>query len=194
MDQLAKNIRYLRKTQSWSQEEMARQMGVKRSSIAAYESKNVRPRLQFIQDIARKFGLTITQMVETDLEAEKSNFKPAENGQAASHNNGNANGTNGHNTTADPLAGFSPDLLHLQVDELENEQIRDFIEKSLQIKKMLEGFKMFYRFKMDQLSSEEQSHYKVQADIENFILLMEYLLTHNDAVIQALRNKYGQKN
>ena len=54
---LSKNLKFLRKSRQWSQEELARRLGIKRSNIAAYESKNVEPRLSLLLSMAKLFNV-----------------------------------------------------------------------------------------------------------------------------------------
>lgn len=42
-------------------------MGIKRSNIAAYETKNVEPRLSFINELANYFEIPLEDLVLTDL-------------------------------------------------------------------------------------------------------------------------------
>ncbi|HMQ08041.1 MAG TPA: helix-turn-helix transcriptional regulator [Saprospiraceae bacterium] len=64
----SKNIRYLRKLNKWSQEELADKLDIKRSSIAAYECKNVEPRLELMLRISRLFNVLVSDLVQKDFE------------------------------------------------------------------------------------------------------------------------------
>jgi len=167
MNYLSKNIRYLRKTRKWSQEALANKLNVKRSSIAAYESKNVRPRLDFIVDLARLFELNMSDLIEKDIESE---------GFA----NTNLTGRK------EPVVKA---LDKLSLDVKDRESVRDFVDRSLRIRKMLEGFKVFYKFKLENLEHLSDDARRLTADIENFLMLMEHLMVHNEAVIKAISEK-----
>ncbi|MCP9234540.1 helix-turn-helix domain-containing protein [Lewinella sp. JB7] len=67
MNFLSSNIRFLRKRRKLSQQQLADDLGIKRSNIAAYETKNVEPRLSLINDMARYFSVPLEDMVVTDI-------------------------------------------------------------------------------------------------------------------------------
>ena len=69
MNFLSSNLRFLRKRRKLSQQQLADDLGVKRSNIAAYETKNVEPRLALINDIARYFAIPLEHLIMTDLAA-----------------------------------------------------------------------------------------------------------------------------
>ena len=78
MNFLSSNIKFLRKQRKLSQQQLADDLGVKRSNIAAYETKNVEPRLALINEMAMYFTVPLEDLVITDLKA--------------AHLNGTANG------------------------------------------------------------------------------------------------------
>lgn len=75
---LSKNIRYLRKSKKWSQEELALKLGIKRSNIAAYESKNVEPRLGLILQMAKLFNVNMAELIRVNIEEEGGIQEPFE--------------------------------------------------------------------------------------------------------------------
>jgi transcriptional regulator with XRE-family HTH domain len=174
MNYLSKNIRYLRKSKKWSQEELAKRLGVKRSSIAAYERKNVRPRLDFIVGLSKMFNIRMSDLIEADIEAMGGLDKVK----------------NGYNAPKPELVDEKPGKLKLDISD--EESVKKFVERSIRIRKMLEGFKVFYKFKLESFESLSEDARRLTADIENFLLLMEHLLAHNDAIIRAISKKRHQ--
>ena len=84
MNFLSSNLRFLRKRRKLSQQQLADDLGVKRSNIAAYETKNVEPRLALINDISRYFDIPLEHLVTTDLAAvQPSEFQLIANGGSA---------------------------------------------------------------------------------------------------------------
>lgn len=69
MNFLSSNIRFLRKRHKLSQQQLADDLGIKRSNIAAYETKNVEPRLSLINKLADYFGVPLEDVILTDLRA-----------------------------------------------------------------------------------------------------------------------------
>ena len=161
---LSHNIKYLRKLNHLSQEELASKLDIKRSNIAAYESKNVEPRLRIILEIARLFDLSVKSLIEKKLEEgiefPKFNVEPSD---------------------------YSKNSQHLYIKD--NEDISKFIDKSIKIRKVLEGFKAFYTFKKNNIQNITPSKEKLMFDIDNFVQLMEHLLAYNETVIKAISNK-----
>ncbi len=173
MNYLSKNIRYLRKSRQWSQEALANKVGVKRSSIAAYESKNVRPRLDFIVELSKLFGVEMSDLIEKDMETIR------------------GNGTSKVDNLKDIEQIDARAIGKLKLDIKDKESVQKFIERSIRIRKMLEGFKVFYRFKLESFEDLNEDAQRLSADIENFLLLMEHLLAHNEAIISAISEKNG---
>jgi transcriptional regulator with XRE-family HTH domain len=64
---LSDNLRYLRKKQGISQQQLADEIETPRSRIAAYESKNVEPRLEALLSFASYFQVSLDELVRIDL-------------------------------------------------------------------------------------------------------------------------------
>ena len=64
---LSSNIRFLRKRRKLSQQQLADDLSIKRSNIAAYETKNVEPRLALIHELASYFSVSLEDFIITDL-------------------------------------------------------------------------------------------------------------------------------
>ncbi len=163
---LSKNIRFLRKSRQWSQEELAQRLGIKRSNIAAYESKNVEPRLSLLLKMAKLFNVDMAEFIHTDIESAGKIQQPF---------------------------GILPGLEGLEKEEqfhfsglAGEEALEEFVEKSVSIRKMLEGFKIFYQFKKEQQEKESSPNGSPAIDIDNFLSLIEHMLTLNEATIKIL--------
>ncbi|MCS6822192.1 MAG: XRE family transcriptional regulator [Microscillaceae bacterium] len=66
---LSKNLRYLRqKNGKQSQEELAQRLNVTRSVISSYEDGRAEPSIATLNKIANYFGLSLENLVNTDLE------------------------------------------------------------------------------------------------------------------------------
>jgi transcriptional regulator with XRE-family HTH domain len=159
---LANNIKILRKRAGLNQEQLADKLNIKRSNVAAYETKNVEPRLSIILEIARLFDISISTLLEENLTTE-STFPPFETAETASD------------------ATFEKNVI-----DINKTDVNSFITKSINIKKVLEGFKSFYNFRKSKLKEKTPHNQKIIFDIENFIQLMEDLIAHNEAMISML--------
>ena len=162
---LAHNIRYFRKMKRMSQEELSQALDIKRSNIAAYESKSVEPRLRIILKLAKLFNVSVRTLIETKI------------------NDGDEYLSYDQDT-------YDPAKVNLVPMDLEqNNDISEFVEKSMKIRKILEGFKAFYNFKKNNLKDSTPQQEKLLFDIDNFISLLEHLMNYNESVIKALISK-----
>jgi transcriptional regulator with XRE-family HTH domain len=143
-----------------NQSQLAEALGINRSNVAAYESKGVEPRLKTILSMAKFFDITVTDLLDTKLD-ESTEYNPYDNNKS--------------NTT---IAIDSP----LKNDD----NITEFINKSVKITKVLEGFKSFYSFKKKSMTQSDPEKEKLMHDIDNFINLMEHLLSYNKTVINTI--------
>ncbi|MDF1697039.1 MAG: helix-turn-helix domain-containing protein [Saprospiraceae bacterium] len=161
---LSQNIKHLRRRNQLSQEDLAFALGIKRSNIAAYESKNVEPRLRIILEIAKLFNVSIKTLIETKIE-------------------------DGIESPPFDALQFGNEKKPQKLDIKDNDDIHNFIDKSIKIRKVLEGFKAFYTFKKNTYGSLNAEKEKLTFDIDNFIQLMDHLLAYNETVIKAISNK-----
>ena len=157
---LAANIRILRKMKGLNQEQLAEKLNIKRSNIAAYETKNVEPRLRIILEIARFFDISISTLLQEELVPDAS-FPPF----------------------LDPEEDTDVEVSVVNID---TKDVNIFIDKSMSIKKILVGFKSFYNFRRSKLKDLTPQNQKIIFDIENFIHLMEDLIAHNESMISML--------
>lgn len=67
MHNISENLKYIRKSQGWTQSDFARQLGVKRSLIGAYEEGRADPRISFLQLICETFSLSLDQLINESL-------------------------------------------------------------------------------------------------------------------------------
>jgi DNA-binding XRE family transcriptional regulator len=68
MEQLIKNLKYLRKKHGYTQGDMAEKIGVKRPVIGAYEEGRAKPKLPTLQAICRHFDLSMDDLLYKDIE------------------------------------------------------------------------------------------------------------------------------
>ena len=160
---LAHNIRVLRKAKGLNQEALAAKLNIKRSNIAAYETKNVEPRLRIILEIAKFFNIDISTLINEKL-AEDDSYPPF-----SSQDDTKITGS--------------------KVIDIDSKNVSEFISKSMSIKKVLIGFKSFYTFRKAKLNELSPANQKLIFDIDNFIQLMEDLITHNESMIRLLSSE-----
>lgn len=159
---LSRNMKYLRKAKHMSQEDLARELGIKRSNIAAYESKNVEPKLTIIISMAKFFNIDMLDLLQSPINTED-DYSPFSDGRSGVH--------------------VADNHERIQFDQ---EDVNKFVEKSTQIKKILAGFKAFYEFRKDRLSKTPESQ-KLIFDIDNFLEVMEHMLNSNEDIIKTFQ-------
>ncbi len=67
---LSENIRFLRRRMSWSQEELASQLGLNRGNIASYEKGIAEPKICNLLKFSHLFGISILDLTKSDLSNE----------------------------------------------------------------------------------------------------------------------------
>jgi transcriptional regulator with XRE-family HTH domain len=66
---IPQNLKFLRREKAWTQDQMAKHLGVKRSLIGAYEEGRADPRISFLLLVCQKFKLSMDDLVGSDLSA-----------------------------------------------------------------------------------------------------------------------------
>jgi len=67
MSLAGKNLRHLRKSRGWTQDEMAQKLGIKRSLIGAYEEERADPRIDVLESLMEMFRLSMDDLLLRDL-------------------------------------------------------------------------------------------------------------------------------
>ncbi len=71
MNYLAQNIKHLRRTKKWTQQQLADKLLVKRALIGSYEESRATPKIQVIQQLAALMELSVDDLLGIDLEKQK---------------------------------------------------------------------------------------------------------------------------
>ncbi|MCU0387303.1 MAG: LexA family transcriptional regulator [Chitinophagaceae bacterium] len=67
-------MRHLRKSRGWTQDEMAQQLGIKRSLIGAYEEERADPRIDVLEGLMEIFQLSMDDLLLKDLSQAGSSY------------------------------------------------------------------------------------------------------------------------
>lgn len=67
MEIISKNLKFLRRQKNMTQQAFADWIGIKRSSLGAYEEGRAKPGFNTISQISNLFGISIDQLVKNDL-------------------------------------------------------------------------------------------------------------------------------
>jgi transcriptional regulator with XRE-family HTH domain len=176
MKYLAENIRYLRKKFGWSQEKLAEILGLNRGNIASYEKGTAEPRLENLIKMMELFKVEIKDLVEIDLAGMESLGQEIEDLKKL------------HET--DQKEKFDlrkARLLKRLIDK--DEQIKFFVRHSEEMQKILEGFKTFHQFKMQNGHRLSDDVKKIADDYEKLLELMESMIETNRNLIDYLGDK-----
>ena len=74
MSQAGQNLKYLRKLRGWTQEEFATKLGIKRSSVGAYEEDRADPPLNVLETLGDIFKLSLDELLLKDLSNTSGNY------------------------------------------------------------------------------------------------------------------------
>lgn len=67
MNNIASNLRFLRKLAGLSQEQFAKKVGMNRGNIASYEKGNAEPNIEKLQRIVKYFDVSLVAFIQSDL-------------------------------------------------------------------------------------------------------------------------------
>lgn len=79
---LAQNIRFLRKKQGFTQEELAGKLGLNRAALGSYEEGRAEPRLPVLQLMAQYFSCTLDELLHDDFSSGKKRPRTDKKGQS----------------------------------------------------------------------------------------------------------------
>ncbi|MGB1207525.1 MAG: XRE family transcriptional regulator [Chitinophagales bacterium] len=126
MDIINANIKFIRKQKSMTQQKFADYIGIKRSSLGAYEEGRAKPNYDTVNRISEKFNITLDKLLKSNLSAiaDESVF-------GLSNNNRNLE-TKKISTTKNvsDIAGKDLRILPITVDKEGNENIELVPEKA----------------------------------------------------------------
>jgi transcriptional regulator with XRE-family HTH domain len=122
---LAKNLKLLRSINHLNQDALARACGVTRNRIASYETQNVEPKLELLSRISSTFQVSLDDLITTEITRE--NYPELQEAYLR-----RVSGEEG------------PIPPHEEKFIIEPKVIDDFIQKNVQIGKMVEGIKAYH--------------------------------------------------
>jgi transcriptional regulator with XRE-family HTH domain len=157
---IGQNIRFLRKSRGLSQRALADDLGLKRNNIASYEAGIVEPRAATFVRIAEYFGIEAQDLLVTTLRDRPDLVR---------------------NATPQPKRGHSPNEINDQLHHLER--------RTIDMEKVLIGFREFYRQRQHQ-GSAKASVQDTDSDMDRLIDMLEDLLhTNRDFIDQQLEDQ-----
>lgn len=67
MDFIASNLKFLRKLKSWTQNDLADELNIKRAVVGSYEEGRARPTYEVLVDLSKMFNYKIDDLITRDL-------------------------------------------------------------------------------------------------------------------------------
>lgn len=155
---MSKNIRFLRKERKLSQQQLADALEIKRSNIAAYETKGVEPRLFLINEMAVFFNVPLARLITADLSRG--------DGEEAME-------------VSSPGKTLSLEDVHFEL----NGRSASLANHAHRVNQMLEGFRVFYEYKRN--SATEMA---TESDIDNFLVFVNHMYAYNKGITSLLKS------
>lgn len=152
---LAGNLRLLRSLGHLNQHELADALEIKRHRIASYETQNVEPKIELLSKMSSFFQISIDDLITRKITIE--NYPTLKLAYEIR------------------MRDESDPVVNGDIFNISQQEIDDFIQKNVQIEKMVEGLKAYYAIKdiNDEISPESRQ----------LMYVLEYLLDANRTLI-----------
>ena len=175
MKYLADNIKYLRKKLGLSQEKLAELLGLNRGNIASYEKGSAEPRIENLIKMMQVFKVEVKDLVERDLAGlEKLDHEISSIRENKSYS---------ENLVKWEKGRLLKRLINRDV------RIQQFVRQSEEMQTILEGFKLFHKFKMENGRTVSEDVKKISDDYEKLLEVMELMLQSDRKMIEYLEEK-----
>ena len=169
MNYFAKNLKFLRRSGNLSQEGFARLVGLNRGNIASYEKQSAEPSIKNLSKIGRYFNIELNDFIEKDLSVKYEMInKVDEEGVEGAVNTKQAE--------------------EILFESLEDNQkkIEKFGKRSYEMAQILEGFRQFHKFRMENSEVLSEDVKKMAMDYEKLLDVLEEVLSTNKHMMQLL--------
>ncbi len=152
---LAGNLKLLRSLSHLNQHELADALEIKRHCIASYETQNVEPKIELLSKMSLFFQISIDDLITRKITLESyPTLKLAYEIRLRDEGDSVTNG----------------DIFNIGQQEID-----DFMQKNVQIEKMVEGLKAYYVIK--------GNDNEISPESRQLLYVLEYLLDANRALI-----------
>jgi transcriptional regulator with XRE-family HTH domain len=156
-----------------SQEEFARLVGLNRGNIASYEKQTAEPSIQNLSRIGHYFNIGLGELVEKDLSAGNALIRRIDGGE-------------GDHDGRRPVE----EILIASLEENQR-KIEQFRKRSDEMARILEGFRQFHKFRMENRDGLSDEVHKLALDYEKLLDVLEDVLSTNRHMMELLE---GRKN
>ena len=168
---IAENLRYLRNEKGMSQTALAEALDLKRGNISSYEKGLAQPSITNLVKIAQYFEVSMeaiaTQNLEERIETEQENFV-----EKFSHNKF--------------LKNIKSGVQSLTQKVKKPEHVHKMKQKNQEIRKILEGFRVFHKHRMENFDMDKSTINSLSMDYENILKLLDTILKSNEELIELV--------
>lgn len=171
MNNFAKNLKFLRKEHHLSQEEFAKKIGLNRGNIASYEKGSAEPNMVNLSKIGKYFNIDLNELIEEDITLRSSVISKIE-GLEEGESIGN---------------GEVEEVLKESLQE-NRAKIQQFKKRSDDMASILEGFKQFHKFRMENSDKLSDDVKKMALDYEKLLEVLEEVLSTNKNIMDLLES------
>jgi transcriptional regulator with XRE-family HTH domain len=168
MNYFAKNLKYLRQKSRLSQEELAALVGLNRGNIASYEKQSAEPSMINLLQIGKFFNTELSDLIGKDLSLHNDLI----------HQVGEGGSFNGQKAKK---------LLVATLEE-NRDKIERFRKRSDEMARILDGFRQFHKFRMENAAQLSDDVKKLALDYEKLLDVLQEVLSTNHNMMELLDN------
>jgi transcriptional regulator with XRE-family HTH domain len=169
MSFFASNLRFLRQEMNLSQEELSRKVGLNRGNIASYEKGAAEPSIKNLSRIGKFFNIELSDLIDEDLSGKSSLMNDLEK--------------------IDKVKAYKQEKVQeILIESLEDQRskIVKFRNRSDEMARILDGFRQFHKFRMENQDKLSDDVKKMALDYEKLLDVLEEVLSTNKSIIKLL--------
>ena len=117
MSIVSENIKYLRKLNGFTQEQFAKRIGIKRSTLGAYEEARAHPNIIYLDNMSQIFGVPVNEILNENIRGKKLNIH-----QTSIYKLNSSTNTSTANSTASNPPAISKSVTEVKEPVLEKEK------------------------------------------------------------------------
>ncbi len=171
MHYFAKNLKYLRRQKGLSQQELAAGLGLNRGNIASYEKQSAEPSMANLNRIGKFFKIELSELIEKDLSEKSKMISSLAAGQEE-----------------DKYVEKAAEEILFESLEDNQEKIEKFRRRSDEMARILDGFRQFHKFRMENAGGLSDDVKKLALDYEKLLDVLEDVMVTNRHMMKLLES------
>jgi transcriptional regulator with XRE-family HTH domain len=152
-----------------SQEEFSRKVGLNRGNIASYEKQTAEPSMMNLSKISKYLSIDLGELIEKDLSAKDELIRKIEHQGELTHDDG-----------INVEVALKESIVDHQISV---EKLR---KRSDEMARILEGFKQFHKFRMENSNGLSEDVKKIAMDYEKLLEVLEDVLATNKHMMEII--------